>query len=95
MGDRKLIYFHGFGICGRVPDSQHDLFLSLETPRTPQINQENPKSIFGNIICIYPMRLDIGNFVFVFFVWGSPFWKSTLLKIVEKMGTEKNLVDLE
>ena len=32
MGEPKTPHFYDFGISGRVPEPQNQLFLSLETP---------------------------------------------------------------
>ena len=35
MGEPQTPHFYDFGISGRVPEPQNQLFLSLETPGHP------------------------------------------------------------
>ena len=42
MGETENPHFHDLWIFVPVPDSQDQRFLSLETPRIPQLFHENP-----------------------------------------------------
>ena len=60
MGEPENLHFHGFGIFGRVPEPQNQLFLSLETPGHPG---KMPKSSLLNIVFVNLKMLEIRSFV--------------------------------
>ena len=51
MGEPKSPYFYDFGIFGRVPKRQHQLFLFLETPG--HLKQIKKIQIFLKLLSLY------------------------------------------
>ena len=66
----KVIIFMIFGPSGRDHDSPNQLSLTLDTPNYSKRFRNNPESFLQNI----------------WFVKISEYWKSAILKVVEKTG---------
>ena len=49
MGEPQNLHFYDLGIFGRVPEPQHHLFLSLETPGYLKQIQKKPLGVFINM----------------------------------------------
>ena len=61
MGEPQTLHFYDFGTCERVPEPQHQLFLSLQAPRHLTKTQENPWNVFKSIKFINVNLLEIQN----------------------------------
>ena len=51
MGEPETPHLYDFWTLGRVPGSENQLFLSLETPRYQKASKKTPVT-FLNILCL-------------------------------------------
>ena len=59
MGEPKTPHFYNFGISERVPGSQNQYYLSLETPG--HLNKSTKNQTFESTICMIFNFVDFKN----------------------------------
>ena len=63
MGEPQTSHFYDFGIVGRVPGSQSQLFFIFGDTQTPKFKQEKPWNVFKTYAFRSLQSLGIHNFV--------------------------------